>query len=140
MASPYVQVITQGVFPLVTRVVATAGTITSSSTNALLNSMTITPAAGSYNVRFVGDFESNASGAAITALFRLGGVDQTNSQQKIIPFDGGALSAGAARGMMVLEDLLTVNGSQTIEVYWSISSGTATAAVRKLILQKVTIV
>lgn len=134
----YVQVVTQGVFPLATEVVATGTTTRSSTTDALMAFMTTTPAAGTYMVLFNTDIESNAAGAAISISYYLAGVQIASSLRKIIPFDGGALSATAARGIAALQDLITVTGSQTLEVQWSISSGTATAANRSLILMRVT--
>lgn len=110
---------------------------TTSGTDALLTSMTVTPVAGTYLVLFGTDLNSNAAGATITFSYYVGGSQIAASQRKIIPFDGGALSSLAARGMGSLQSLITVNGSQAIEVRWSMSSGTATAANRSLITLRV---
>lgn len=138
--SQYVQVVTQGVFPLTSETVVTGNTTTTSSTDALMNGMTKTPAAGTYLVLFNTDIDSNAAGAAISFSYYLAGVQIGSSLRKISPFDGGALSAGDARAVAALQDVITVTGAQAIEVRWSTSSGTATAANRSLILMQVTAV
>lgn len=116
---------------------ATANTTTASGTDALMNSMTVTPAAGTYLVLFNTDIESNAAGAAVSLSYYLAGVQVTGSLRKTSHFDGGALSAGSARAVAQLQDIIAVNGSQAIEVRWSTSGGTATAAQRSLITLRV---
>lgn len=138
MATPYVQVITQGVFPLVHQITDTVNANTTSSTDATLTSMTYTPAAGTYLVLFNTDINSTAAGAAVTFSYYLAAVQVAASQRKIIPFDGGTLSAGAARGMACLQHVITVTGSQVVDVRWSVSSGTATSANRALVFMQVT--
>lgn len=125
-------------FPRIREVTATSSTNTTSSTDALLNSMTTgNLPQGTYLILFNADFESNAAGAAISFSYYLGGSQVATSLRKIIPFDGGALSATAARGIAQLQQVITVSGAQAVEVRWSISSGTATAAARSLISMQV---
>lgn len=116
---------------------ATTGTNMSSTTDAVLNGMTTTPSAGTYIVLFNCDMESNTAGAAISISYYVAGVQVANTLRKLIPFDGGALSAAAARGIAALQHLVTLNGSQVIDVRWSISSGTVSAAARSMILLRV---
>lgn len=117
---------------------ATAGTTTTSSTDALLGSMTLTPTvAGKYLVLFNSDLQSNAAGAALTFSYYLAGAQLAETQRKIIPFDGGTLSATSARGLAALSKLVDFTGANVLEVRWSISSGTGTAAARTLIACRV---
>lgn len=121
-----------------TEVTADSSTTTTSGTDSLMNSMTITPTvAGSYLVMFSTDINSNAAGAAISTSFYLAGSQIANSLRKIIPHDGGALSAGAARGIMYIQKIVSFSGANTLEVRWSTSSGTATAAARNLVVIRV---
>lgn len=138
MPGPFVQVITQGAFPLTSETTATANATTTSGTDALMTGMTMTPAAGTYLVLFNTDINSNSAGAAISFSFYVAGSQITTSLRKISHFDGGTLSAGSARGQACLQELITVTGSQAVEVRWSTSSGTATAAARSLIIMQVT--
>lgn len=125
-------------FSRTSEVMVTAVATTSSTTDALMDSMTVTPPqAGTYLVLFNTDVNSATAGAAISVSYYVAGVQVAASLRKIIPFDGGALSAGAARGIAALQDIIVVTGSQAIEVRWSISSGTATAAARSLITLRV---
>lgn len=105
---------------------------TSSGTDTLLTSMSITPAPGTYNAYFNTSITSNAAGAAITCSFYVGGVQQPQTLIKIVPFDGGALSATSARGVASCLGKVTVDGTQAIEIRWSTSSGTATCHPRLL--------
>lgn len=122
---------------LTSNTVVTGAVTTTSSTDSLLNGMTITPAAGTYLILFNSDIDSNAAGAAISVSVYIGGTQVASTLRKIIPFDGGALSAGDARGIAATQHIATVNGSQAIEIRWSISSGTASAANRSLITLRV---
>lgn len=119
------------------RTIATGDTTTSSGTDALLNSMTLTPSAGTYLVMFSSSMTSNAPGAAISSSFYIAGVQRGESLRKIIPCDGGTLSSGSGRGVMDISDIITVTGSQAIEIRWSISSGTATAHPRVMFAIKI---
>lgn len=120
-------------FLTVVEVTATGNTTTTSGTDALMNSMTRTPIAGTYLVLFNTDINSNAAGSAISLSYYVGGVQVASSLRKTSHFDGGTLSAGSARAVSSLQSVIAVNGSQAIEVRWSTSGGTATAAARSLI-------
>lgn len=119
------------VIPIVTEVSDTANATTSSSTDALLTTMTITPTvAGNYQVLFNSSITSNAAGAAITVSIYVGGVQDPATVIKLSPFDGGTLSATTARAVAFCLKKVTTNGSQSIEIHWSISSGTGTCGPR----------
>lgn len=134
----YVAVVTQGTYPLVHEVSATTGDTRNSSTDANILSMSYTPPAGTYLVLFNADMISNAAGAAISCSYYVDAVQDAASLRKIIPFDGGTLSSTTARGIMQLQRVITVNGSNLVQVFWSISSGTATVAARSFVFQQVT--
>lgn len=126
------------VFSLVSNEITATGTVTTNSgTDAVITSMTTTPAAGTYLVLFNTDMISNAAGAAITFSIYLGGSQIAATQRKIIPFDGGTLSSLTARGLATLQALVAVNGSQAIDIRWSTSGGTATLSDRSLITLRV---
>lgn len=118
-------------------ITSTTPVSTTSGTDALLTGMTTTPAAGTYLVLFNTDIDSTAAGAAISISYYVGGVQVASTLRKTSHFDGGTLSAGNARAVASLQSIITVNGSQAIEVRWSRSSGTATAASRSLITLRV---
>lgn len=111
---------------------ATANDTTTSSTDSPLNSMTITPAAGTYMVWFGTTITSNSAGAAISISLYVGGAQKADSLRKITPLDGGLGSSGSSRGTSDINALVTVNGSQALVVQWSISSGTATCGPRTM--------
>lgn len=116
---------------------STSSTTTNSGTDALMNSMTTTPASGTYLVIFSTDLNSPSGGAIVTLSFYVGGTQNANSQRKVMPFAGGTLTAGNQRVGISLNQILTVNGSQAIEVRWSTSAGTITAANRTMNLVRV---
>lgn len=106
----------------------TAGT----GADALMTGMTITAVAGTYLVVFSCDLNSATAGAATSFSIYLGGTQVPQSIRKVAPFDGGTLSVAAARCGVAINALCTVNGSQAIEIRWSASNGTNTAAARTL--------
>lgn len=117
---------------------ATASATAGTGADALMTTMTVTPAAGTYLVNFSCDITSNTSGAAISVSIYVGGSQKADSLRKIIPFSGGTLTSGNARGFCGTNGLVTVNGSQAIEIRWSASSGTNTTAARTLNYLRIT--
>lgn len=117
---------------------ATANTTTSSGTDALMNSMTMTLASGTYLVWFSCDLSSPTAGAVVSVSFYVAGAQIGQSLRKVMPFAGGLGSSTSQRATAAVNGLLTVNGSQAIEVRWSTSSGTITAAARTMNYLKVT--
>lgn len=111
---------------------ATAGT----GADTLITGMTLSPTAGTYLALFNTDVNVPTSGTAVQASFYVGGTMTPTSQRKIVPGDGGLLP-GAARAMLVLQDLFVVTSGQAVEVRWSASGGTNTSALRSMILIQV---
>lgn len=100
--------------------------------DALMTGMTVTPVSGTYLVIFSTDLNSGSAGAVASASFYVGGTQNGVSQRKVQPFAGGTLTSGSQRIMLGLNAILTVNGSQAIEVRWSASAGTITSANRTM--------
>lgn len=113
-----------------TEVSDTANATTTSSTDALLTTMTISPVAGNYLLMFTTSITSSAAGAAISCSVYVGGTQQAKTLMKIAPFDGGTLSATTARGSMAITSTVSVTSGQTVEIHWSTSAGTATCGPR----------
>lgn len=120
-----------------TEVTDTASATTTSSTDALLTAMTITPVAGTYLCNFSSSIDNNTAGMAVSVSYYIGGTQKGATLIKSSVFDGGALSAGDARGSVHLSTLVTVTGSQAIEIRWSTSSGTATCGPRSMSVVRV---
>lgn len=108
----------------------TATATTSSGTDAVMTTMTITPTPGTYLALFSCDINSPTAGAAISVSFYLAGTQISTTLRKIIPFAGGTLTSGSARAAVSLNKIVTVGTGQTIDVRWSTSAGTVTAASR----------
>jgi hypothetical protein len=111
---------------------ATATTTTDSTNYVLMDTMTITPAAGTYDVMFRTSIANSSTSSNYTCIYaggvvdaasvvRLGVVNQTTG----IPYPCFCMAR------------VTVNGSQAIEGRWKVSTGTATAYERNLKIVKV---
>lgn len=116
---------------------ASTATLATATTDALLTSMTLTPAVGTYVVMFNADCTSATAGAAVSFSVYVGGVQNANSLRKIIPFSGGTLTTGNARGSISTLAQVTVNGSQAITIEWSTSTAPVSCGPRTLLLLKV---
>lgn len=113
-----------------TEVSDTTNATTTSATDALLTSMTISPVAGNYLLFFTTTITSNAAGAAITGSVYVAGAQLARTVMKISPLDGGTLSSGTARGSLAIVTSVSVAAGQAVEIRWSTSSGTATCGPR----------
>lgn len=117
-----------------TTVSATAGTSTTSSTYANINTMTITPAAGTYMVIFqctaaIGD---DTDGDISIAL---AGTEQTNYTRNVAASAAGVLGAtgAATSAVCIIHPALTVNGSKAITaIFRENGAGTLTVTQRTL--------
>lgn len=116
---------------------ATSSTSTSSGTDALIAGMTITPVAGSYLVWFSCDINSAISGVVVSISIYVGGTQKADSLRKIMPFAGGTLTAGSQRAAIATNGLVTVNGSQAIEIRWSTSGSSPTTVDRTMNILRV---
>lgn len=116
---------------------ATGGITAGTGADTLMTGMTLTPLIGTYLVWFSCDINAPNAGSVISVSIYVGGVQKTDSLRKVEPFSGGTLTTGSARGMACTNGLVTVNGSQAIEIRWSASAGTMTAAARTLNIMSV---
>lgn len=113
----------------VTEVSDTSSATTTSGTDALLTTMTITATAGTYLLFFSTTITSNDAGGVISCSVYNNGVQDPVTLMKISPFDGGALSATTARGSVVIQRVVTVT-TGAMQIRWSTSGGTATCGPR----------
>lgn len=115
---------------------ATADTTTTSTTDVLMNSMTLTPIAGTYLVMFSTTVEHSAQSVAVFISIYAGGTLKTDSVRGPVP-RFNALGANSLSPMASTNGVVTVNGSQAIEIRWKTASGTATAHQRTLNILRV---
>ena len=119
-----------------TAVSATANTTTTSTTPVLMASMTITPIAGKYFVSGGTSAQSSANGAEIDLMIYSGGTLLTGSTRTIMPKTGNQDPATTPRGINT-SGVVTVNGSQAIELRWNTTAGTATARERSMSILRI---
>lgn len=117
-----------------TSATATADTSTTSATYVLLDSMTITPAAGTYLAMFSSSGNGSATGSDMEYTIFSGGAQVTHSERNL-NFGGGNNVNGTDMGMHS-QAVVTVNGAQAIEVHYRVNTGTFTVHERSLILIK----
>lgn len=116
---------------------ATASATAGTGADTLLTGMTITPAAGTYLTWFSCDLNSATSGVVVSVSIYVGGTQKADSLRKVMPFAGGTLTAGSQRALGATNGVVTVNGSQAIEIRWSASAGAPTAAARTMNILRV---
>lgn len=135
MAGPYVTISTP---PIITTVVTSAtNATTTSTTDVQMTGMTSTPIAGTYFITFSAGVQQNISGDTITVSIYSNGVIDTASTRVSAPFAGGTLTAGQGSCIYATQGIVTVNGSQAIEIRWHVSGGTGTVFNRSMILLKI---
>lgn len=120
----------------VTQAVATADTTTTSTTQVLIGSMTLTPVAGTYLAWFSTSLDHSAQAVTITVSIYAGGVQDTDSV-RLAATRTNALGAQSLPNPLATEAVVTVNGAQAIEARWSTPSGTATAHQRALTIMRI---
>lgn len=99
-----------------------------SMTDILMVGMTVTPAAGTYLVMWSGSVVNSANGSERTwvSLYKAG--SQVSGSERSIGTSGGAHSPAHTKA------LITVDGSQAIELHWRVAGGTSTVHQRSLTL------
>lgn len=124
-------------FPKVTEVwSSTATDITTTSTSFVLaTGMTVTPEAGDYLVIFSADVSHTVNNGEVRVAFFVGGVQSTNTERFMRQQDTGLLAvAPNYRTGISMQKILTVNGSQALEVRWRIQgAGTGTMSASRAI-------
>lgn len=114
-----------------TEVSATADTTTTSASDTLMASMTTTPASGTYLVWFSTTVDHSAQSVAVVISIYVGGVLKTDSVRSPVPRFNG-IGANTLSPMACTNGVVTVNGSQAIEIRWKVASGTGTAHQRTM--------
>lgn len=117
---------------------ATGDTTTTSSTDVLMNAMTLTPAAGTYLAIFSTSVESSGTNSDIRTSIYVGGSQVAHTERWAVPqFSAGGLGGTPSIPIPIsTQAIVTVNGSQAIEGRWRRSGGTATAHQRTLSIIK----
>ena len=123
-----------GSAPSCTLAEATATTTTTSGSDVLVNSMTLTPAAGTYLVTFSGSVRQSASNDSIFTSIYSGGTQVAASERE---FKRGS-NQGNITASFCCQAKVTVNGAQAIEGRWRETGGTATMYERTLSIIAVT--
>jgi hypothetical protein len=100
---------------------ATSAQNSTSSSFASLTSIATTPAAGSYRLEFTASVSINASSSVGEWAVFVGGVQQTATARRY-----GQGAANAVQGSISITTLVTVNGSQAVDVQFRRVSGTGT--------------
>ena len=112
------------------QVTATGDTTTTSATDVLMDSMTLTPASGTYLVWFASSVSHSNNSADIFLSIYSGGSQVAPSEQKCRPGNSGS-------SPFCCIAKVTVNGAQAIEGKWRTTASTATARQRTLMIEKV---
>lgn len=115
-----------------TEVNDTANDTTTSSTEAVLDSMTITPVAGKYLVLFSSWVSHNTASATATFSIYVDSTQKADSIRTAIPLGGIVIGLSALDIPVAINGVVTVNGSQAIAIKWKTSSGTATCHQRTM--------
>lgn len=119
-----------------TEVSATGDITTTSSTDVLMTSMTITPVSGTYLVYFSTTVDHSAQSVAVVVSLYTGGSLKTDSVRSVVPRFNG-IGANSLSPCVSINGVVTVNGSQAIEIRWKVASGTGTAHQRTLNILRV---
>ena len=113
---------------------ATASTPTTSASYELMDSMTITPAAGTYRVHFSTSWENTNNGTTSLMAIHYGGTIESSSIRRMVI--GGQAQTDRVE-VAATTAKVTVNGAQAITLEWNTSNGTTTAYERSLVITRV---
>jgi len=121
-----------GAGPPSSEIVEATGTITTTSTSDVLaTSMTITPAAGTYLAWFSGSVWNGTSAQSVLASIYKNTTQEAASEREFATYRNDE------RGGFSCMARITVNGTDSISGRWRTSGGTASMAERTLMLLKV---
>ncbi len=108
---------------------------TTSTTDVLMTGMTITPAAGTYQVNFVTSVTHGTADASVSISIYSGGSILAASTMLAIPKVSSSFGAPVAATLNhTTMGEVTVNGAQAIEIRWKTSAGTATSVSNRMLL------
>lgn len=114
---------------------ATSSTSTTSSSYTQINSMTSTPAAGTYLVTFSASASGTADNQQIQTAMYVGGSVQTYTERDF-GFESNTAN-NTNRISIQSEAIVSVNGSQAIEMRYKTNTGTCNVNERSMILLKI---
>lgn len=117
-------------------VASTSNTTTTSATPVALNSMTLTPGAGTYWTIFNTSVQSTAGGNSVTMGIYANGVLQGETQNIQFP-TATLINTGYPFFIGVHFPTVTVTAGQAITIQWSTNGGTATCLNRRLSLLRI---
>lgn len=110
---------------------------TTSATPATYGSMTLTPIAAKYLVIFDSYAQSTTGGNSIVVGLYVAGTVVTGSTRTIQFPTATLIDSGYPFYIGIQGQIVTVNGSQAVEIRWSTSGGTASGFNRTLTLVEV---
>lgn len=120
--------------PVYTEITATLTKTTASSTYVIIPSMTITPAVGTYHVSFsASSSHTDASDLSQYAIYK--GSTIAHSERNILG-SGGAQMDGVSTAMHT-QAVVTVTGSEAIEIQWKTAGADLTVYERSMFLWKI---
>lgn len=102
-----------------TSIIRTGDLTTTSTTNVLLDDLSITPLKGEYNVSFYTVLENNNNNKQVYVSVYKNGVLQTGSEIYV-----GKRNQRVIAPATITNFPVTVNGSEAIEIRWRVSGGT----------------
>lgn len=114
-----------------TEVSATADTTTASTTDGVMNAMTITPVSGNWLVNFSTCVDHSAQSVAVVVSLYVDTTRKLDTVRSPVPRFNG-VGANTLTPCLSINSVVTVNGSQAISVQWKVASGTGTAHQRTL--------
>jgi len=133
-AAVWVRVDAEGAEPDTSIVEASTVTNTNATSAVLINSMTITPGAGTYLVTFSATVYASRFGTEIVGAIYTGGTLETNTEREV------QVVAANYEAILSTQARVTVGASDAIEARWYVgNSGTRTiyATDRSLIIERV---
>jgi hypothetical protein len=113
---------------------STTNTSTTSTSYVVLNSMTITPAAGTYSVRFSASFRPSTKAQEVQFAVHSNATIHADSQRRLHNISGHDHDLFYPSATFAHE--VTVNGSQAIDIRWrSLTGDSADCEEREMIIQ-----
>lgn len=112
---------------------ATADTTTTSTTDVLINAMTLSPSAGTYLAIYSTCVDHSAQSVAVVLSIYVGGSLITDSVRSPVP-RFNALGANSLNPCVAIQNIVAVTAGQAVEARWKTASGTATSHQRTLSL------
>lgn len=112
-----------------TTVTATTSAATTSATYVQITTMTATPASGTYYVHFVSNYENSAGSATNTFGLHKAGTVVTYTEQIV---GEGGVDTDSYRTSISIQDIVTVNGSEVVDIKYKTSTGTLTVYNRSM--------